>query len=177
MRKLLSIIFILVLAGAAIYFFFFFQKQEQIAQVTNFEECVTAGNPIMESYPAQCHANGQTFTQDIGNEIEKMDLIQIIQPRPNTIVTSPLIIQGNARGNWFFEGTFEVYILDENGTEIARSFAQAQEDWMTENFVYYESKLIFEKPTTVKGTLVLEKQNASGLPEHDDKLLVPVLFE
>lgn len=30
--------------------------------ITNFDECVAAGNPVMESYPEQCAANGQTFT-------------------------------------------------------------------------------------------------------------------
>jgi len=37
--------------------------------VTNFTECAAAGNPIMESYPRQCSANGQTFTEVIeGND-------------------------------------------------------------------------------------------------------------
>jgi hypothetical protein len=34
-------------------------------QVTNFEECIKAGNPVMESYPRQCSANGKTFTEEI----------------------------------------------------------------------------------------------------------------
>lgn len=38
---------------------------EDIAQITSFEECVAAGNPIMESYPAKCAANGQTFTEEV----------------------------------------------------------------------------------------------------------------
>jgi hypothetical protein len=38
---------------------------EKINEITNFEECVNAGNPIMESYPRQCVANGVTFTEDI----------------------------------------------------------------------------------------------------------------
>lgn len=29
--------------------------------ITTFEECVAAGNPIMESYPRQCRAGGKTF--------------------------------------------------------------------------------------------------------------------
>ncbi len=37
----------------------------QAATITSFEECVEAGNPIMESYPRQCQANGQTFVEDI----------------------------------------------------------------------------------------------------------------
>ncbi|MAG20263.1 hypothetical protein CL618_02420 [archaeon] len=33
--------------------------------ITNFEECVKAGNPAMESYPRQCRANGKTFVEEI----------------------------------------------------------------------------------------------------------------
>ena len=33
--------------------------------ITNFEECAASGNPIMESYPRQCRANGQTFAERI----------------------------------------------------------------------------------------------------------------
>jgi hypothetical protein len=33
--------------------------------VTDFESCVAAGNPIMESFPRQCSANGETFVEDI----------------------------------------------------------------------------------------------------------------
>lgn len=33
--------------------------------ITDFESCVAAGNPVMESYPRQCRANGQTFVEDI----------------------------------------------------------------------------------------------------------------
>lgn len=29
--------------------------------ITSFEECVAAGNPVMESYPEQCAAGGKTF--------------------------------------------------------------------------------------------------------------------
>lgn len=34
-------------------------------EITNFEECEAAGNPVMESYPRQCTANGETFTEQI----------------------------------------------------------------------------------------------------------------
>ena len=33
--------------------------------ITNFEECVAAGNPVMESYPRQCSAYGKTFVEVI----------------------------------------------------------------------------------------------------------------
>lgn len=34
-------------------------------QITSFEECTVAGNPVMESYPRQCAAEGQTFVEEI----------------------------------------------------------------------------------------------------------------
>ena len=47
---------------------------------------------------------------------------------------------------------------------------------MTENFVPFEGTLTFTAPTSGKGTLVLEKDNPSGLPEHADELRMPVKF-
>lgn len=35
--------------------------------ISNFRECVNAGNPVMESYPRQCIANGETFVEEIKN--------------------------------------------------------------------------------------------------------------
>jgi hypothetical protein len=32
--------------------------------ITNFQECKDAGNPIQESFPEKCTANGQTFTNE-----------------------------------------------------------------------------------------------------------------
>jgi hypothetical protein len=43
------------------------QADKEIAstrQVDNFDQCVAAGNPIMESFPEQCTAKGQTFTKE-----------------------------------------------------------------------------------------------------------------
>lgn len=40
--------------------------------IKNFEECVAAGNPVMESYPRQCRANNQTFVEEIETSIQKI---------------------------------------------------------------------------------------------------------
>jgi hypothetical protein len=36
-------------------------------KIDTFEACANAGNPIMESYPRQCSARGQTFVEKIEN--------------------------------------------------------------------------------------------------------------
>ncbi|MBD3262483.1 MAG: hypothetical protein GF334_12595 [Candidatus Altiarchaeales archaeon] len=39
-------------------------------QINSFEECVAASNPVMESYPRQCTADGKTFTEKLKSEAE-----------------------------------------------------------------------------------------------------------
>src|SRR3990167_7466392 len=65
--------------------------------VRNFAECAAGGFSVMESYPRQCKGpDGQTFREDIGNELLKDDLIRVATPRPNTTVASPLTVRGMA---------------------------------------------------------------------------------
>lgn len=145
--------------------------------ITDFDSCVSAGNLVMESYPPQCAANGQTFTQDIGNELELTDLIQIESPRPNQTITSPPEITGSARGTWFFEATFPVKLLDSSGQMITQGYASTPGEWMTEDFIPFTSTLEFPPQTPgTKGTLILEKSNPSDLRQHDAALRLPVTF-
>jgi len=39
-------------------------------EIIDFESCVEAGNPVMESYPRQCRYNDITYVEDIGSELE-----------------------------------------------------------------------------------------------------------
>lgn len=106
----------------------------------------------------------------------KENLIKIESPRANEKVSSPLLIKGEARGNWFFEATFPVKIYDEKNNLIAQEGARAKSDWMTENFVPFEASINFSVDKEQKGTLVLEKDNPSGLPENSDEIRVPVIL-
>lgn len=163
-----SLVYILVSKPACI-----FGPQKTI---NNFEECAAQGNPVMESWPRQCMAGDKTFIEDIGNELEKMDIIRIDKPRPNALIQSPIEIVGQARGYWFFEADFPVRLIDDSGEELGTAIAKTSSNWMTEDFVFFEATLEFETPTTKKGTLILEKDNPSGLPENADELRIPVNF-
>ncbi|MFH1462170.1 MAG: tryptophan-rich sensory protein [bacterium] len=106
----------------------------------------------------------------------KENLIQVEIPKVNEAVSSPLTIKGRARGFWFFEADFPIKLFDENGELLATAIARAQGEWMTEDFVSFEAELKFAAPKTEKGSLVLEKDNPSGLSEHADELRIPVVF-
>lgn len=145
-------------------------------RISSYEECVAAGNPVQESYPARCTANGQSFTQDIGNELEMNDIIRSQNPRPNQKITSPLQITGEARGNWFFEASFPAELIDANGKQIALQPIMTTEEWMTSDFVPYKGTLTFAKPSTPTGILILRRDNPSGLPQNDQELRIPIKF-
>ncbi|MDP3795390.1 MAG: Gmad2 immunoglobulin-like domain-containing protein [bacterium] len=119
----------------------------------------------------------------------KRDFIVVHDPRPLSVITSPLTVQGMARGTWYFEADFPITLVDWDGRIIAQSHASAVLDpedpdstWMTREFVPFQGTIAFEPPEITgdfarRGTLILHKSNASGLSEHDDALEIPVRFE
>lgn len=100
--------------------------------------------------------------------------ITVAQPAPGATVASPLTVSGVAAG-WYFEASFPVRLLDASGNEIAVAPAQAQGDWMTADPVPFLATLTFVTSSQT-GTLVLEKDNPSGEPQHDASVRIPVQF-
>ncbi len=177
----LLIILVLLLIAGAVYFFY--EKSDVIppTPITSYEECVSAGFPSLESYPPQCiTSTGEHFTQNVGNAQEKSDKIQITYPQPGGTVTSPLIVKGKARGTWYFEASFPVFVTDWDGKIIGEGHAEATSDWMTTEFVPYVATITFAVDPQVyskRGTLILQKDNPSGMPENDDAVEIPVMFQ
>ena len=92
------------------------------------------------------------------------------------MITSPLVLEGEAKGTWYFEADFPIFLLDENGNQLFVAIATAQDNWMTEDFVPFKAEIEFDVPETMNGTLVFKKDNPSGLPEFDDEFKMPVII-
>lgn len=153
-------------------------ESEEPVKINNFQDCVEAGNRVMESYPRQCRVDGETFTENVGNIVEMEDVINLSSPRPNQVISSPLGIVGQARGSWFFEASAPVVITDWDGKIIGEGYIEAQGDWMTDDFVNFLGTIEFESPEMYDyGSLILQKANPSDLPENDAALEIPVKFE
>ncbi|MDO8619793.1 MAG: Gmad2 immunoglobulin-like domain-containing protein [bacterium] len=177
-KQIIFGVILLAIAGVS----YFFGGKNSVS-VLSFSDCVAEGNPVMESYPRQCKTkDGQTFKEDIGNELEKDDLIRIAEPRPNTVVTSPLTISGVARGSWFFEASFPIVVVDFDGAIIGEGYATTNDaEWMTTKFVPFSGTVTFDVAKiqggySNRGALILKKANPSDLSEHDDALEIPVRF-
>lgn len=147
---------------------------DEIPAITTFEECIAAGNPIMESFPPQCMANGETFVAD---ETATIDSIFITTPTEGQVVANPLEVTGKAQGFWYFEGEFNVYVYDDAGEELGIGFATAEGDWMTEGYVPFTGQITFESPTTPGGRVVFKQSDPSGMQESLQEAMVPVSFE
>lgn len=179
MKKYFILIFILIVFIAlSAWWYLILPKTSVNPVITSFDECVAMGYSVLESYPAQCKTpDGKSFVQDTGNELEKIDLIVVNNPRPNQVIKSPITITGQARGYWFFEASFPIKLYDENNNLLAVAIAEAQKEWMTEDFVPFKAEMNFEiLKNSKKGVLIFEKDNPSGLPEHDDQLRMPIIF-
>lgn len=151
------------------YRIFVSQKTQSLQQGTDQTTAVeSASVPISES----------TFSA------RYKDVIEIFTPLPKSEiklqdVTTTIQIKGQARGAWFFEASFPIELVDSSGEIMATGIAQADDEWMTEQFVPFHATVTFYTSfvkTGDTGTLLFKKDNPSGDPEHDDIFLVPVQF-
>lgn len=154
MNKLLIIILIIVLVLAFIvnWYLFIYKPSSQ---------------PVLPD---------QNATSTLPNNYS--NLIQVESPKPNQIIQSHFTVIGQAKGNWFFEGSFPITLFDLSGNAIARTVATAQGEWMTADFVPFSAVLNFEISTsTMNAILALHNDNPSGLPENDKEIRIPVILQ
>lgn len=155
-----------------------------IKEVTSFNECAKAGYLVMESFPRKCKtSNGPTYTEELTQEQLDLQISYHNATSNDIVVTNPLagsvagrsfLVTGKARGYWYFEASFPVRVLDSNGKVIASGLAQAQGDWMTADFIsFISTELKLSDSYIGPATLVLQKDNPSGLQEKDASISIP----
>lgn len=102
--------------------------------------------------------------------------VVVSYPLPGDIITSPLEVTGRALGKWFFEAVIPLSLVTEEGEEIVRHYGEAESNWMSEDFVPFSGVLEFTTSAS-RGYLIVERDNPSGLPEHDAQISIPVKFK
>jgi hypothetical protein len=66
-------IIIIIIIGFALWQKFVKEEAPSVINISNFEECASAGYPVAESYPRQCFYNNQTFVEIIDQNILPFD--------------------------------------------------------------------------------------------------------
>lgn len=102
--------------------------------------------------------------------------ISVLTPLPDASVSNSFIIEGKAPGSWFFEAVFPIQIRNSSNEVIGHATARAQSDWMTDKLVYFTAPVQIDGYHG-KATLILLRDNPSGLPENDDSMTIPVIIK
>jgi hypothetical protein len=184
-NKGLLVILAIIIIGLVIWFGFLKTEKNEYLNILSFEDCLEAGLPVMESNPRQCKTpDGRTYAEELPKEEDKItyvnatdDFILVESPLPGSVTGKEFLIVGEARGNWYFEASFPVTILDNDGKELVKTFATAQSEWMTTNFVNYRADIKVPEDYIGPATVVLHRDNPSGLPENDASISFPIIIE
>lgn len=97
---------------------------------------------------------------------------------PGAHLVSPYTLKGRAIGSWYFEGSFPVTIVGEDGNVIASAPAAAEGDWMKGGWVPYQSKLTWIAGPNTKAKLVLTLNNPADEGEGKRRAVeIPVLLK
>lgn len=119
------------------------------------------------------HADNTVTTDGIVYHNTDAGIIKLDLVRAGVTVLPKFTVTGEARGPWFFEGSFPVQVLDKDGTQLTIAPAQAEGEWATSEFVRF-SVVLNVGDYSGPATLVLFKDNPSGLPENDASVSIPV---
>lgn len=152
------------------------------ATVLSFEDCAAAGYQVTEGMRRHCTTpDGRVYTEETPEKTTYVnatpDMITVSLPFPGAVTGKEFSVMGEARGNWFFEASFPITLLDKDGKVLATAVAQAQGDWMTTEFVPFTAEIKAPESYMGAATLVLKKDNPSGLPENDGSVSFPITIE
>jgi hypothetical protein len=177
-KVIIFAVIIILLVTIGIFSYWFSAEKSAMLAVKSFDDCRANGFGVSSSSPKTCKTpDGRIFTEENGikpNDISMM--IRVDSPKAGDTIKSPLTVAGEAVGDWYFEATFPVKILDSEGNVIAENGAKAQGDWMTTKLVPFTVTLTYPTTVTGTGTILLQKDNPSGLPENERELRIPIIF-
>lgn len=122
-------------------------------------------------------SDGTQNNPSLNYENASSDMIVVEAPQPGTVLPKEFTISGTARGNWFFEASFPIQVTDQQGNTIYEGFATASGEWMTTDFVPYSGTVSLAGAYSGLATLILKKDNPSGLPENDASVSFPIVIE
>jgi hypothetical protein len=104
------------------------------------------------------------------------NMIRVETPLPGAAVSASFSVQGAARGGWYFEANFPYQVFNAQGALLAEGPVTASGEWMTPEFVPFSFTVSI--PGYVgPATLILRNDNASGLPENDASVSIPIVIQ
>ena len=107
---------------------------------------------------------------------DKDDLVTF-SIKPGSSVHGILSYRGTIKDGYFFEGNILINILSPDKTVLKKSNAVAKGDWMTSGPVDFEGNIDFTGLPKGPAYFEIHNDNASGLPENDKSVLIPIVIQ
>ncbi len=86
-------------------------------------------------------------------------------------------VTGAIKGAYFFEANVLLNILDKDKNLLRASHGNATTDWMTAEPVSFEGTLDFTGLPLGPAYIEIHNDNASGEPQYDKSILIPVIIQ
>ncbi|HCR55790.1 TPA: hypothetical protein DIV49_02355 [Candidatus Saccharibacteria bacterium] len=169
-KTLLVILVCLVMAlgaSAGVYYW----QQQKIDTLRDKNTNLTSDINELEN---QVNAGKTPTTTAATNEYTSRKGVKLVvyTPTKGEQVSSPLYVSGKVPGSWSFEASFPIKLVDETGNVIAQGQATLLDDWMTSALVPFNAKLSWTTARKGALSLVLEKDNPSGMSSNEDSLTI-----
>ena len=132
-------------------------------------------NPIPLE-PSTTTPSTSTTTQEPTPNEPMHARVKITTPASGATVSKDFEVTGEAPGAWYFEASFPIQVRDKDNNLVGQTHANALGEWMTENQVKFNATVHVDSYTG-PATLVLLKDNPSGLPENDDSTEIPIVIQ
>lgn len=155
--KIITVLIILVIILLVIFFIFGGKK----TALSPIKDIIDTTMPILDSKEGI-----------LGNKDDLISFSIVPQSKLHGIVS----YRGVIKGGYFFEANILINVLDSNKKSILKSNAMAKTDWMTAEGVEFEGFLDFTDLPTGPAYIEIHNDNASGLPENDKSILIPIII-
>lgn len=145
------------------------------AQLTSLNSQVAT---LSDKLNMACRSTQQTTStcEDYTYTSTKGVFILVYTPHRGATLASPIAIVGEVPGNWSFEAQFPVQLKDSGGSVMAQTSAHVLGNWQSDQLVPFSAQLTFTTAKSGNGTLVIQKDNPSGLTKNSDLVSIPVHF-
>lgn len=165
--KTFIVILVLLLTIFLIWFF--------VNNSTQVNNTVDQNNDVVLNEPANDNGELNDERPEDMLDYENDEGLSLDNPQEGETLSSPITIEGEATGPWYFEGSFGVKLINrDNAGIIADSFVTALGDWMTDESVEFSGTIEYEIEEETEALLVFESANPSGLPENQMTYTIPV---
>jgi hypothetical protein len=162
---------LIVLVSGAIYIML--QNKETYLNVFHFSPTLGLGDSPKPSVGEQ---EPLLNKEGISGNANIDDLISF-SISPYTKVHGILSYRGVIKGGYFFEANILINILDAKKNILKKSNAVATTEWTTAGPVSFEGNIDFNGLPKGFAYFQIENDNASGLPQYDKSILIPITIE